>query len=66
MFCVCPQYFSYNGILILLGISVLVQLSHSMKVVLTFGVVLAYWIINTSVKHQSFDNYDNYVHFDHK
>ena len=63
---VCSQYFSYNGILILVGISVLVQLSHSLKVLLTLGVVLAYCIINLTTKHQMYDNYDMYVHFNHE
>lgn len=63
--CEYPQYFSYNGILILLGISVLVQLSHSLKVLLIMGVVMAYCIINTSAKYQIYDNYDTYVHYNH-
>ena len=63
---VCSQYFSYNGILILVGISVLVQLSHSLKVLLTLGVLVAYCIMNISAKHQIFDNYDIYVHFNHQ
>ncbi|XP_020630982.1 adenylate cyclase type 3-like [Orbicella faveolata] len=64
--CEYPQYFSYNGILILVGISVLVQLSHSLKVLLTLGVVIAYCIMNLSAKHQIYDNYDTYVHFNNQ
>lgn len=63
--CEYPQYFSHNGILLLVGISVVVQLSHSLKVLLTLAIVAAYCIINTSVKHQLFDNYDSYVHYNY-
>jgi hypothetical protein len=56
------QYYSYNGILVLLGISVLVQLSHALKVMLMLGVLTAYWIINIVKLSDVFDNYDTYVY----
>lgn len=56
------QYFSHNGILILVGTSVVVQLSYSLKALLTLGIVTAYCIVNISVKNQLFDNYDLFVH----
>lgn len=59
---VCFQYFSHNGVLILLAISVVVQLSYSLKALLSFGIVAAYCIVNISVKGQIFDNYDDFVH----
>lgn len=59
---VCFQYFSHNGILILLGISVVVQLSFSLKGLLSFGIVAAYCIVNIFVKGQIFDSYDCFVH----
>ena len=59
---VCFQYFSHNGILILLGISVVVQLSFSLKGLLSFGIVAAYCIVNIFVKGQIFDSYDHFVH----
>lgn len=60
--CEYPQYFSHNGILILLGISVVVQLSFSLKGLLSFGIVAAYCIVNIFVKGQIFDSYDHFVH----
>ncbi|XP_048590688.1 adenylate cyclase type 3 [Nematostella vectensis] len=62
-YCEYPQYFSYNGILILVGISVLVQLSHALKVMLMIGVLIAYWIINLVRQDKLFVNYDKYVYF---
>lgn len=64
--CEYPQYFSYNGILILVGISVLVQLSHSLKVLLTLVVLLTYCTINIFVQQDIYDNYDAYVHYSHE
>ena len=56
------QYFSYNGILVLVAISVLVQLSHALKVMLNLAILTTYCVFNMSNNDFMYDNFDTYVY----
>ena len=56
------QYFSYNGILVLVAISVLVQLSHALKVMLNLAILTTYCVFNMGNNDFMYDNFDTYVY----
>ncbi|XP_033108181.1 adenylate cyclase type 3-like [Anneissia japonica] len=59
--CVYAQYFNYIAILVLIGITVLIQITHLVKLLLMTLTTIVYCLINLCLKPELYSRYDNYL-----
>ncbi|XP_071958520.1 adenylate cyclase type 3-like [Antedon mediterranea] len=59
--CLYAQYFNYIAILVLIGITVLIQITHLVKLLMMTITTIAYCLINLCLKPELYTRYDEYA-----